>query len=175
MAINPGKRFEQNFQNSVDKETIFFHRLKDGSTRTAPDGSQVRLKNKNVCDFILFLENRLVLVELKSFLGKSMSFKNIKQKKEDQEEFLKKLIFESRKENVEAYMILNFRNYEKTLAIEINTFYEYYTNTTRESIDIEKAFELGFLIPETKKQVNSVYEIEVLFKEIKETPVYKLI
>lgn len=173
MAISPGKRFEQNFENSVDKGKIFLQRLKDGSARTAPDGSTVRLKTKNICDFILF-KDKLLLVELKSFLGKSMSFDNIKQEKEEQEKFLKKLVEESKKEKVESYMILNFRDYEKTIAIEINTFYEYYSNTHKKSIDIEKSFELGFLIPEKKKQVNSIYDVNVLFADIKVTPVYKL-
>ena len=34
MATNPGKKFEEDFQNSVNREEIFLHRLKDGSTST---------------------------------------------------------------------------------------------------------------------------------------------
>lgn len=46
MAVNPGKRFENDFQKSIDKENIFLHRLKDGSTRTGANGEMVRLKNR---------------------------------------------------------------------------------------------------------------------------------
>ena len=74
MAVNPGKKFENDFQKSINKEEVFIHRLKDGATRTGANGEMIRLKNKNLCDFILFKGNKLVLVELKSFLGKSMSF-----------------------------------------------------------------------------------------------------
>lgn len=44
MAVNPGKRFENDFQKSIDKNNIFIHRLKDGSTRTGANGEMVRLK-----------------------------------------------------------------------------------------------------------------------------------
>ena len=49
MAVNPGKRFENDFQKSIDKNNVFLHRLKDGSTRTGANGEMVRLKNKNGC------------------------------------------------------------------------------------------------------------------------------
>jgi len=52
MATNPGKKFEEDFSNSVNREEIFLHRLKDGSTSTGADGKMIRLKNKNLCDFI---------------------------------------------------------------------------------------------------------------------------
>ena len=46
MATNPGKKFENDFKNSVDTDKIFLHRFKDGTTGTV-NGQMIRFKNKN--------------------------------------------------------------------------------------------------------------------------------
>lgn len=163
MAINPGKKFENDFQKSVNRDEIFLHRLKDGATRTGANGEMIRLKTKNLCDFILFKGNKLVLVELKSFLGKSMSFTNIKSTVEEQQKFIYNLREEVKKENVKAYFILNFRDLNETYAIDIKNFDEFYKFTNKRSISIDEVRQLGIQLFQQKKRTTYRYKIDELF------------
>ena len=47
MAINAGKKFENDFKNSVNTDEIFLHRFKDGTTGTV-NGQMIRFKNKKI-------------------------------------------------------------------------------------------------------------------------------
>ena len=162
MAINAGKRFENDFKNSVDTSEIFLHRFKDGTTGTV-NGQMIRFKNKNLCDFLLFKNGLLVLVELKSFLGKSMPFSNIKNTVDEQQTFLYNLRLEAKKKNVKAYMILNFRDLSETYAIDIHNFDEFYKITNKKSISIDEVRQLGKQLFQQKKRTNYRYEINNLF------------
>lgn len=162
MATNPGKKFENDFKNSIDTDKIFLHRFKDGTTGTV-NGQMIRFKNKNLCDFLLFKDGQLVLVELKSFLGKSMSFSNIKSTVDEQQTFLYNLRLEAKKKNVKAYMILNFRDLSETYAIDIHNFDEFYKMTSMKSISIDEARQLGKQLFQQKKRTSYRYEINSLF------------
>lgn len=162
MAINAGKRFENDFKNSVDTSEIFLHRFKDGTTGTVK-GQMIRFKNKNLCDFLLFRDGLLVLVELKSFLGKSMPFANIKDTVDEQQTFLYNLRLEAKKNNVKAYMILNFRDLSETYAIDIHNFDEFYKITNKKSISIDEVRQLGKQLFQQKKRTSYRYEINSLF------------
>ena len=162
MAINAGKRFENEFKNSVNTDEIFLHRFKDGTTGTV-NGQMIRFKNKNLCDFLLFKDGQLVLVELKSFLGKSMSFSNIKSTVDEQQTFLYNLRLEAKKNNVKVYMILNFRDLSETYAIDIHNFDEFYRMTSKKSISIDEARQLGKQLFQQKKRTSYKYEIDSLF------------
>ena len=162
MATNAGKKFEEDFKNSVNTDEIFLQRLKDGTTGTV-NRQMVRFKNKNLCDFILFRDGLLVLVELKSFLGKSMPFANIKDTVDEQQTFLYNLRLEAKKKNVKAYMILNFRDLSETYAIDIHNFDEFYKMTNKKSINIDEVRQLGKQLSQQKKRTNYRYEINNLF------------
>ena len=123
----------------------------------------IRFKNKNLCDFLLFKDGQLVLVELKSFLGKSMSFSNIKSTVDEQQTFLYNLRLEAKKKNVKAYMILNFRDLSETYAIDIHNFDEFYKMTNKKSISIDEVRQLGKQLIQQKKRTNYRYEINSLF------------
>ena len=162
MATNAGKKFEEDFKNSVNTDEIFLQRLKDGTTGTV-NGQMVRFKNKNLCDFLLFKDGQLVLVELKSFLGKSMSFSNIKDTVDEQQTFLYNLRLEAKKNNVKAYMILNFRDLSETYAIDIHNFDEFYKMTNKKSISINEVRQLGKQLFQYKKIKSFRYVIDDLF------------
>ena len=162
MAINAGKKFENDFKNSVNTDEIFLHRFKDGTTGTV-NGQMVRFKNKNLCDFLLFKNGLLVLAELKSFLGKSMPFANIKNTVDEQQTFLYNLRLEAKKNNVKAYMILNFRDLSETYAIYIHNCDEFYKMTNKKSISIDEARQLGKQLSQQKKRTRYRYEISDLF------------
>lgn len=162
MAINAGKKFENDFKNSVNTDEIFLHRFKDGTAGTV-NGQMIRFKNKNLCDFLLFKDGLLVLVELKSFLGKSMPFSNIKDTVDEQQTFLYNLRLEAKKNNVKAYMILNFRDLLETYAIDIHNFDEFYKMTNKKSINIDEVRQLGKQLSQKKKRTSYRYEIDDLF------------
>ncbi|WP_071125363.1 Holliday junction resolvase RecU [Leptotrichia massiliensis] len=162
MATNAGKKFEEDFKNSVNTDEIFLQRLKDGTTGTV-NGQMVRFKNKNLCDFLLFKDGLLVLVELKSFLGKSMPFSNIKDTVDEQQTFLYNLRLEARKNNVKAYMILNFRELNETYAIDIHNFDEFYKMTNKKSISINEVRQIGKQLFQHKKIKSFRYVIDDLF------------
>ena len=162
MAINAGKKFENDFKNSVNTDEIFLHRFKDGTTGTV-NGQMIRFKNKNLCDFLLFKNGLLVLAELKSFLGKSMPFSNIKNTVDEQQTFLYNLRLEAKKNNVKAYIILNFRDLSETCAIDIHNFDEFYKMTNKKSISIDEARQLGKQLSQQKKRTRYRYEISGLF------------
>ena len=162
MAINAGKKFENDFKNSVNTDEIFLHRFKDGTTGTV-NGQMIRFKNKNLCDFLLFKDGLLVLAELKSFLGKSMPFANIKNTVDEQQTFLYNLRLEAKKNNVKAYLILNFRDLSETYAIDIYNFDEFYKMTNKKSISIDEARQLGKQLSQQKKRTRYRYEISDLF------------
>jgi len=160
--MNAGKKFENDFKNSVDTDKIFLHRFKDGTTGTV-NGQMIRFKNKNLCDFLLFKDGQLVLVELKSFLGKSMSFSNIKSNVNEQQAIVYNLRLEAKKNNVKVYMILNFRDLSETYAIDIHNFDEFYRMTSKKSISIDEARQLGKQLFQQKKRTSYKYEIDSLF------------
>lgn len=163
MATNPGKKFENDFKNSVDTNEIFLHRFKDGTTGTV-NGQMIRFKNKNLCDFLLFKDGLLVLIELKSFLGKSMPFTNIKDTVDEQQTFIYNLRQETKRKNVKAYIILNFRELDETYAIDINNFDEFYKFTLKKSISIEEVRQLGKRLFQQKKRTSYRYKVDELFE-----------
>ena len=162
MAMNAGKKFENDFKNSVNTDEIFLHRFKDGTTGTV-NGQMIRFKNKNLCDFLLFKDGLLVLVELKSFLGKPMPFTNIKDTVDEQQTFLYNLRLEAKKNNVKAYMILNFRDLSETYAIDIHNFDEFYKMTNKKSINIDEVRQIGKQLFQHKKIKSFRYMIDDLF------------
>lgn len=65
MAKNEGKKFEEDFKNSFP-DNVFCYRIKDSSN--------FNQTTKNLCDFIVFHDRKLFLLELKSTKGNSFSF-----------------------------------------------------------------------------------------------------
>ena len=74
MAQNEGKRFEEDIKKSVPSE-YFYYRFKDGTGNfNGTKNENVRFQAKNICDCEVMTDNYLFLLELKSHLGKSISF-----------------------------------------------------------------------------------------------------
>ena len=92
-----------------------------------------------------------------------MPFSNIKDTVDEQQTFLYNLRLEARKNNVKAYMILNFRELNETYAIDIHNFDEFYKMTNKKSISINEVRQLGKQLFQQKKRTNYRYEISDLF------------
>ena len=69
----------------------------------------------------------------------------------------------AKKNNVKAYMILNFRDLSETYAIDIHNFDEFYKMTNKKSISIDEARQLGKQLYQQKKRTSYRYEIDSLF------------
>lgn len=119
---NKGKEFEEDFQKSAFslKNNIFFLRLKD---TPIPVDLRNRIKvTKNDYDCLMFSQNHLFTLELKSTKDKSISFQEsvIKQHQID------KLSEANTYDGVIAGFIMNFREPEnKVYFIHIEEFLKY--------------------------------------------------
>ena len=155
MATNPGKIFEQDLMNSFNKKKVFTYRFKDSPASFQKASSKVRFTANNICDFMVAARETTFL-ELKSTLLASMPFKNISERQVEQ---MNKV---SQFSNVKAYFIFNFRDFEKTYAIEASKVHDYYHNSTGKSFPIEWAKANGMLIEQKKKRVRYIYDVEKL-------------
>lgn len=160
MSNNEGKKFEEDFSNSILKDNIFIYRLKDTSSGWS-SGQVSRFTVKNSCDFISFnpIKRNIVLFECKSFLGKSCPFSNIKPHQ------VSEMFYYSLNNDVEAYFILNFRALEETYAVKVEDIKELIESNTTKSISLKFCIENGVLLEQNKKKTRFYYNINSLFKE----------
>ena len=73
------------------------------------------------------------------------------------------MLQETKKENIKAYFVLNFRELEETYAIEMETFNEFYNNTDKKSINISDVKKLGKKLVQYKKRTSYRYNVDNLF------------
>ena len=77
--INIGKRFENNFRDSVSDD-ILYYRLKD-SAQSFGNSNHLRFSSKNPFDCLLYKSPSLFALELKSVGTSSISFERSKDEK----------------------------------------------------------------------------------------------
>ena len=124
--------FEKEFFNSLDN--IFVQRIKDNT---------LRFENvKNVCDFIVFRQPFLYLVEPKTTKLRSLPFSNISQFQIDF------LYHYSKQKGIVAGFIINFRSHDyKTFFLPAEKAYIYYYHSDRKSFPLEWVQENGIALP----------------------------
>jgi len=162
---NCGKIFEEDFAKSFrSNKGLFVQRLNDNSGAWQGNGKsdngneKVRFTPKNICDFIIYSNksNKLLLLELKSFKGKSCPFTNFKKHQIDG------LYIEGKKEGVEAYSILNFRDLNETYGVKSEVIYEFYKKGQRKSFSYEWCKSNGLCIKGNLKRTRWEYNVEEL-------------
>ncbi|HKM01133.1 MAG TPA: hypothetical protein VJ083_03665, partial [Sedimentibacter sp.] len=106
--MNEGKRFENNVKKSVDANTYFL-RLNDSSPAGYGDQKTMRFSLQSPYDIILFKNNKMYSVELKSTKAKSISFDGSSPmiKKHQLKELERALCY-----GINAGFLLNFRTSE---------------------------------------------------------------
>lgn len=132
---NEGKVFEKDFKNSVPKE-IYIERLKD-STQSFYKNEKVKFTPTNPYDFFIFKFPRLYCFELKSTIGKSMSFwtngdENKKMIKKHQIEGLTKA---SQFDGIVAGFILNWRENNNTYFLNIKDFNRFVKESEKKTLN----------------------------------------
>lgn len=158
MPKNEGKKFEENIKKSVPKE-CWLYRFKDGTGNFAGEKNQnVRFQASNICDFLTMTNEYLFLLELKSHQGSSIGFNCIRDNQ------LKEMTNIEHKK-IKAYFILNFRDKEKTYAIEAKELKEYIETAERKSIPFDWCRQNGIEIESEKKKVHYRYNLEKFFEE----------
>jgi recombination protein U len=159
MAKNPGKKFEEDFVKSIP-DRCDITRLKDAAGWS--NATNVRFTSKNPCDFIVWSEREfgegegvVYKLELKSTLGKSLPFGNIKQHQLDSLE-------DSEMKGVWAGFIVNFRDTSQTFRILASDVSSFMSRTDRKSIPIAWFEENAILIKQSLIRVRWRYDLEWL-------------
>ena len=150
--MNNGKKFESDFKASVPKN-VFYYRFKDG-TASWDKGDNTRFQAFNICDCMMFDKmTGLWLCELKSHAGKSLPFSCIRDNQ------LKEMLQASEYQFVHPIFIINFRDVEKTFAIDAIKVARFIESGERKSIPIDWLEENGDLVRCRKLRVNYRYDI----------------
>ena len=157
--MNEGKRFEQNFKKSVPKDAYYL-RLQDSANGFDQTSETLRFAAKSPYDCILYKNNRMYALELKSTCSGRISFSGsgpmIKQHQIDE---LKRAQFFG----IEAGFVFDFRN-NATYYVQIDAFIEFILTLSKKSINVKEVEQIGVLIPRKKMRVNYKYDLSVLVK-----------
>jgi recombination protein U len=155
MLNNSGKIFEQDIKKSIP-EWCWIYRFKDGTANfNGAKNENVRFQASNICDFMVMAENKLFLLELKTHIGASIPFSCIR--KNQIEEMAK-----VNHDNIEAYFILNFRDFQRTYAVKAKALKEYIEGSERKSIPIKWCIENSLEISAIQKITRFKYNLETL-------------
>ena len=155
--MNTGKRFEQQIRDSVPGN-VYYYRLRDGTGAWSKNDGNVRFQQSNVCDCLLFAQNRLFMLELKSCKGKSFPFSKIRN---DQ---LSGLIDAQKYDGITAGIVINFNEHGRTFYIDIDVLERKIALGSKKSINLSELELLGMEIPGTRKRVNYKWNLSVLWK-----------
>ena len=151
---NEGKRFEEDFRDSLNDLNYFYLRLKDSGGWAKSD--DLRFTPSNCCDFVLSYQaigNTFIeLAELKSVKEKRLPFTNINYK--HLEEMIDKT---SNWYFTNAFFYVNFRAEEKTFKANAEDVKVYIDTADRKSFKLEWFEEFGMPLEHKKKRVRYRY------------------
>lgn len=178
MKNNLGKVFEQNLQSYAKKDGIFCTRIQDSDLSYC--GGNSKFTKPSLCDFIMFYDKHLFVIECKSTKYKSMSIdigqesNGTKMIKAHQ---IQNLIDSNMHDNVEGVFILNFRveendtiSDEHTYILNIENFSNFLTTTGKLSINEQDIIDFGGVkCNQEKKRKYFTYDVKTLFEDYLET------
>lgn len=146
---NPGKLFEQDFQNSVPDDA-YIYRLKDCpgwvSACTCPSGASPRFVPSNDYDYALFWDGHLWALELKSTQGVSIRHDALRSNQ------VSGLTRADQYEGVLAGVLVEFRKYEEAWFVPIMSWLQHAGTNEKKSINIKEIREdLGYQLHGAKK------------------------
>lgn len=132
--MNAGKKFEQNFANSVPDD-VYFMRIKDSANNFSRSESST-FATTNPFDCFIVYEGLFLPIELKTTKGKSFSVQsqNLENGKDIKYHQIKSLEKSQSFDNIYAGFILDFRD-SNTYWINILDFLKFMNNTKKKSIN----------------------------------------
>ena len=161
--IDHGKRFEEDFKKSVP-DHWYYRRFKDSAGAWA-GGEKTRFTASNECDCLIFNTDTGILfgLELKSFKGKSMPYKNMNDPKGKK---LEKMIDINNKNRCVSGYVLNFRDLGETYFVNTCNIVLLIERRDRKSFAYSDIVFLGLRIPQALKKVRYKYDIERIYNRI---------
>lgn len=170
MTPNVGKIFENSIKKSIPDYALFY-RLPDAA-QSFCRGSSLRFSRKNPFDYLLFDSKRRTLfaLELKTVGGKSISFERSEEDKgEIHYHQIKGLNEWNKYDHVICGFIIEFREIETTLFIDIDSFNSLVETIQKKSFNIYDIRNSGIkhiIINQRKKRTRYDYDIDRLLSEI---------
>lgn len=165
---NLGKVFEQCIQKSVPNY-VWVHRLQDNA-QSFGGSSNLRFSRKNPFDYLMFdSQNRILYaLELKTVQGKSISFeKNKSQKGVIHYHQIEGLNMCCKYRNFKSGFLIEFRELEKTVFIDIREFNKLIDSISKKSFcfsDLDEHDIRYIVIPQTKLRTRYKYKMNILFE-----------
>lgn len=157
--MNNGKKFEQDFKNSVPTN-VWYYRFRDGTASFygGGDGNNIRFQQNNICDCEIFTGSKLLLCELKSHKGKSIPFNCIRENQ------IKQMSEAGQFGSIIPLLIINFADCERAFAVHISNFKSLMETSPKKSANITEIQEIGQEIVCTKKISHYRYGVDDLLK-----------
>ena len=167
MKTNKGYVLQDNIKKSCEKQDILFYRFKDSPFSFA-NSDKTKFTTNNICDCMVFLNGRLLFLELKSVKGKSKSFTNHEFRQLND---INKIIHN--KHNLKRYgvfggFLMEFRSYEKTIFITTENLLNYFKENNTKTLNLEKYIKKYKYIEVNQKLLlkNYTYDIRKLMVEL---------
>ena len=173
---NAGKKFEQLWKQSAEKQDLFILRLNDSDMSFNPNKElRSRFTLKSPADFIMFYNGHLFMLEMKSTHSKSISF----QREPDDGGMIKlhqisSLSNTGLHEDVESRFVINFRHEEDgepysedTYFWPIEAFNDYFVSNDRKSakpIDIVQHG--GIIVKQEQRRKLYDYDVKKMLEDI---------
>ncbi|MDF2804874.1 MAG: hypothetical protein K0S61_4779 [Anaerocolumna sp.] len=164
--MNSGKVFEEDIKKSIN-DKYFIYKLKD-SAGTWQGGNNTRFTSSNICDYIVFANGWLHLLELKSHKGASIPIAPIKNKQGKITKYgairtnqVEGLFKEYCKPKMNCGFIFNLSDKEKTWFVDILNIKVEIERQAR-SLSLEWLEMHGVLIPQEKKRTRYKYDLSVI-------------
>jgi penicillin-binding protein-related factor A (putative recombinase) len=163
LSVPPGKRFEQDFSDSLKKITTVL-RIKDHIFYNDPacnrcPHNKKRFSSKNICDFIAIAPSGFVLMlELKTTKLNRIPIKSIIKNIKDQR--LEKMTHLDVNPRIKPMLIVNYRSLDNlTLAVDATDVFEHFLKTNKMSLNSNDAKSMGIQIPSYKKRTRYLYNL----------------
>jgi len=136
--MNSGKVFENLIKDSCKLQDIVCIRLKDAGYQG--EQTERRFTITNVCDFILFDSEKMLLLEAKSTKGKSIPISRLKQLEKLHNEYSKVLCNNYRAGFIFEFCLVDVNIY---IYVSIDSLDKIISNTAKKSINYKELLEGG--------------------------------
>ena len=151
---NIGKILEEEIKSSMPPG-VYYYRFKDNAASFS-GGDNTRFTSHNICDCMAVTNEYVFLLELKSHKGSSIPFTCIRKNQIEEMSKVDHI-------RIKPYSILNFREKEKTFAVEARELKNFMETTERKSIPFDWCRENGIEITGIKKKVKYRYLLDEFF------------
>ena len=171
--MNQRKKFEHNFKNSCERDSVFCLRLTDSDLSFNPNKElRSKFSIKQPCDFLVYYNGYLFTLELKNTKGKNFSFQRDPKLPDGMIHYhqINSLVNMGLYDGIISRFVLNFRQEpdekhdldERTFFLSIDDF-----SSDKRSINMKEVIEYGGIeIESNRKRTQFTYATKNGFEEI---------